>query len=116
MVELPKMKIEIHSLDYLRNPRMPSDKNGAKLMFQQNCYRLWYQVEGHGILHNATRNILGIAHEGLLGIMEMGERHAYLHQKGGFECFMMEFSCPAFPACEMLLEFRSRRQAGFARQ
>ena len=27
MVELPKMKIEIHSLDYLRNPHMPSDKN-----------------------------------------------------------------------------------------
>jgi AraC-like DNA-binding protein len=92
MVELPKMKIEIHSLDYLRNPRMPSDKNGAKLRFQQNCYRLWYQVEGQGILHNATRNIFGTAKEGLLGIMEMGERHAYLHQKGGFECFMMEFS------------------------
>jgi AraC-like DNA-binding protein len=92
MVELPRMKIEVHSLDYLRNPLMLSSPGDSQLRFQQNCYRLWYQVEGQGILHNATRNIFGAAKPGLLGIMEIGERHSYLHQKGGFECFMMEFS------------------------
>jgi AraC-like DNA-binding protein len=91
-VELPKLKIAIHSIDYLRNTTMPPGSQESTLRFQQNCFRLWYQVDGQGILHNATRNTFGIARPGLLGIMEMGERHTYLHQKGPFECFMMEFS------------------------
>jgi AraC-like DNA-binding protein len=67
-----------------------SDDNA--LRFQQNRYRLWYQVDGHGILHNATRASFGAARPGLLGVMDLGERHSYLHQKGAFECFLMEFS------------------------
>jgi AraC-like DNA-binding protein len=91
-VELPKLKIAVHSIDYLRNTTMPPGNETSTLRFQQNCYRLWYQVDGMGILHNATRNTFGTARPGLLGIMETGERHTYLHQKGPFECFMMEFS------------------------
>lgn len=91
-VELPKLKIAIHSINYLRNTSMPPGSEATTLRFQQNCYRLWYQVDGIGILHNATRNTFGSARPGLLGIMEIGERHTYLHQKGPFECFMMEFS------------------------
>ena len=91
-VELPRMKIAVSSIDYLRNLNMPAGDEGSMLRFQQNCYRLWYQVDGHGILHNATRNVFGTAKPGLLGLMEIGERYSYLHQKGPFECFLMEFS------------------------
>ena len=90
-IELPRIKIEIHSIDYLRNSSMSAEKD-SMLRFQQNRYRLWYQVDGQGILHNATRNSFGAAKPGLLGVMELGERHTYLHQKGPFECFLMEFS------------------------
>jgi AraC-like DNA-binding protein len=92
MVELPRMKIAVRSIDYLRNVLLPVTRTGSMLRFQQNCYRLWYQVDGQGILHNATRNVFGAAKPGLLGLMEIGERYTYLHQKGPFECFLMEFS------------------------
>ena len=91
-VELPRLKIAVHSVDYLRNVNMPAGDADSVLRFQQNCYRLWYQVDGQGILHNVTRNAFGNAKPGLLGLMEIGERHTYLHQKGPFECFLMEFS------------------------
>jgi len=91
-VELPRLKIAVHSVDYLRNVNMPAGEPDSVLRFQQNCYRLWYQVDGQGILHNVTRNAFGNAKPGLLGLMEIGERHTYLHQKGPFECFLMEFS------------------------
>ena len=90
-VELPKVKIEIKSLDYLRNTAMPPGSPDTMLRFQQDSYRLWYQVDGTGILQNATRATFGTARPGLLGVMETGERHTYLHQKGPFECFLMEF-------------------------
>jgi AraC-like DNA-binding protein len=92
IVELPRLKIAVHSVDYLRNIHMPAGKTDGVLRFQQNCYRLWYQVDGQGILHNATRHVFGTAKPGLLGLMEIGERYTYLHQKGPFECFLMEFS------------------------
>ena len=91
VVELTKLRIEISGLDYLEF----SDGQTRKLdllRFQQNSYRLWYQVEGTGILQNVTRNSYGVARPGLLGIMERGERHTYLHQKGNFECFQMLFT------------------------
>jgi AraC-like DNA-binding protein len=91
-VNLPRINIEIHSIDYLRNTSMNESTGGNALRFQQNHYRLWYQVEGHGILHNATKNSFGTAKPGLIGVMEAGERHSYMHQKGAFECFMMEFA------------------------
>jgi AraC-like DNA-binding protein len=91
-VELPKVKIGINRLDYLRNTTMPPGSPDTMLRFQQNCYRLWYQVDGMGILQNATRGTFGNAKPGLLGVMDTGERHTYLHQKGPFECFLMEFS------------------------
>jgi len=92
IVELPRLKISIKSIDYLRNMTMPAGHANAMLRFQQDCYRLWYQVDGTGILQNTTRNTFGTAKPGLLGVMDRGERHSYLHQKGPFECFMMEFS------------------------
>jgi AraC-type DNA-binding domain-containing proteins len=92
LVELPRLKIAVHSIDYLRNIHMPAGEMNSILRFQQNCYRLWYQVDGQGVLHNATRNIFGTAKPGLLGLMEIGERYTYLHQKGPFECFLLEFS------------------------
>jgi AraC-like DNA-binding protein len=92
VVELPRLKITVKSLDYLRTNAMPRENGDSELRFQQDCYRLWYQIEGHGILQNATRNSFGNAKPGHLGVMDRGERHTYLHQKGPFECFMMEFS------------------------
>jgi AraC-like DNA-binding protein len=62
------------------------------LRFQQNHYRLWYQIEGLGILNNATKAAFGQAKPGLLGVMGLGERYNYLHQKGPFECFLLDFS------------------------
>ncbi len=91
-VELPRVKIEIRRIDYLRNVSMQPGSPETMLKFQQDCYRLWYQVDGLGILQNATRNTFGAAAPGLLGVMECGERHTYLHQKGPFECFLMEFA------------------------
>jgi AraC-like DNA-binding protein len=90
-VELPRVKIELRSLDYLRRAGMPAGNGETPLRFQQDCYRLWYQLDGQGILQNATRNTFGVSKAGLLGVMDRGERYTYLHQKGPFECFMLEF-------------------------
>jgi len=90
-IELPRMKVTVHGMDYLRAGDRPGNPQ-APLRFQQNFYRLWYQIEGTGILQNATRNTFGTARPGLLGIMDRGERHTYLHQKGMFEGFILDFS------------------------
>ncbi len=92
LIELQKVKIEILSIDYLEHSSSESNLTTSPLRFQQDCYRLWYQVEGNGILQNVTRNTFGTARPGLLGIMERGERHSYLHQRGNFECFQILFS------------------------
>ncbi len=91
VIELPKMKIIIKSIDYLRNMNMPTGTNETLLRFQQDSYRLWYQVDGMGIIQNATRSTFGNSRPGHLGIMDHGERHTYMHQRGPFECFMMDF-------------------------
>jgi AraC-like DNA-binding protein len=91
-IELPHLKIMVRSIDYLRNNAMPHEIRDPMLRFHQDCYRIWYQVEGQGILQNATSNTFGNARPGHLGVMDPGERYTYLHQKGAFECFMMEFS------------------------
>jgi AraC-like DNA-binding protein len=98
VIELPRLKIMVKTIDYLKNGSMHADAGAGESMlrFQQDCYRLWYQVDGQGILQNATRGTFGNTRPGHLGIMDRGERHSYLHQKGPFECFMMEFSlCPS---------------------
>lgn len=92
VIELPKLKIEIESLDYLRWDGSTAGALEVPLRFQQDSFRLWYQTDGTGILQNVTRGTFGTARPGLLGIMERGERHTYLHQKGQFECFQMSFS------------------------
>jgi AraC-like DNA-binding protein len=89
-VELPYLRTVIHGIDYLRKESGPADTH--LLRFQQDHYRLWYQIDGTGILQNVTRNVFGAARPGLLGIMEHGQRHTYLHQKGVFECFLLDFS------------------------
>jgi|WetSurMetagenome_2_1015567.scaffolds.fasta_scaffold00119_34 AraC-like DNA-binding protein len=91
-VELPRVKIQIARIDYLRNLAMPPGSADTMLRFQQDRYLLWYQVDGIGILQNATRGTFGAARPGLLGVMDVGERHTYLHQKGPFESFLLEFS------------------------
>jgi AraC-like DNA-binding protein len=92
LVELPRLTIEIHSIDYIRKNSTGPFNDIHRLNFQQNCYRLWYQIEGQGILNNATTAVFGQARPGLLGVMEIGERYGYLHQKGAFECFVLDFS------------------------
>jgi AraC-like DNA-binding protein len=92
VVELPRLRIEIHSVEYIRGAAQAAATTSQSLRFQQDTFRLWYQIDGMGILHNASRNQSGSARPGLLGIMERGERHTYLHQKGTFECFTMLFS------------------------
>jgi AraC-like DNA-binding protein len=92
VVELPRLKITVNAVDYLRNNSMPQTTGDSVLRFQQDCYRLWYQVDGQGILQNATRNTFGNSRPGHLGVMERGERYTYMHQKGPFECFLADFS------------------------
>jgi len=92
VVELPRLKIEIHSVDFIRKVDQEAPASAPMLRFRQNHYRLWYQVEGQGILNNATRAAFGQAKPGLLGVMDIGERYYYLHQKGHFECFLLDFS------------------------
>jgi AraC-like DNA-binding protein len=92
LIELSKLKIIIHSLDYFEFSDPDQSKFKSQLKFQQDCYRLWYQVDGTGILQNVTRKNFGTARPGLLGLMDRGERHTYLHQKGNFECFQLLFS------------------------
>jgi len=91
-IELAKLKIEILGLDYLEFSGENDAQLNSQLKFQQDCYRLWYQVDGTGIIQNVTRKNFGTARPGLLGLMDRGERHTYLHQKGTFECFQLLFS------------------------
>jgi len=90
VIELEKLKIEILGIDFLEYSGV--EKIDSQLRFQQDCFRLWYQLDGSGILHNVTRQNFGTARPGLLGIMDLGERHNYLHQKGNLECFQLLFS------------------------
>ncbi|KMQ50637.1 Transcriptional regulator, AraC family [Chitinispirillum alkaliphilum] len=92
-MELSRVNIKIHSIDYLASSDTAARNfNTVPLKFQQDCFRLWYQVDGTGILQNVTRKSFGTARPGLLGVMGRGERHSYLHQKGNFECFQILFS------------------------
>jgi AraC-like DNA-binding protein len=92
-VELPRFQVKIHSLDYLEyTPPADMKAEPLQLRFQQDCFRLWFQVDGNGILQNNSKNTFGSARPGLLGIMERSQRHTYLHQKGVFECFQILFS------------------------
>ncbi|MBN1576198.1 MAG: helix-turn-helix transcriptional regulator [Chitinispirillaceae bacterium] len=92
-LELPRLRIIIHGIDYIEHsPEQCHAPFNQPLRFQQDTYRLWYQIEGHGILQNVTRKTFGTARPGLLGVMERGERHTYLHQRGPFACFQMQFS------------------------
>jgi AraC-like DNA-binding protein len=93
IIELSKLKLEILGMDFLSMPDLNTQIiSPEQLKFQQNCFRLWYQIDGTGILQNTTRNTFGTARPGLLGIIERGERYTYLHQKGKFECFQLFFS------------------------
>jgi AraC-like DNA-binding protein len=93
IVELPKMRAEIIGLDYLEySPNIEEKISPLILPFQQDCFRLWFQVDGNGILQNLSRNVFGTARPGLLGIMERSQRYTYLHQKGTFESFHLLFS------------------------
>jgi len=96
-VELPRLRISVAAIDYLESPPSSMEKEAASpehpmLNFQQNTYRLWYQIDGFGVLQNVTRKTFGTARPGLLGVMERGERHSYLHQRGRFACFQILFS------------------------
>ncbi|HEX2956722.1 MAG TPA: helix-turn-helix transcriptional regulator [Chitinispirillaceae bacterium] len=94
VIELAKLRLEIQGIDYISMPVYEGDQviQPEQLKFQQNSFRLWYQIDGTGILQNTTRATYGTARPGLLGIIERGERHTYLHQKGTFECFQLLFS------------------------
>ena len=93
VVELPRMRVEILGLDYLEYvPGTAEIKEPLMLQFQQDCFRLWFQFDGNGILQNLSRNVFGTARPGLLGIMERSQRYTYLHQKGTFESFQLLFS------------------------
>lgn len=93
VIELPRIRVEIHGIDYCEfSGDLRSLPDPMVLRFQQDCFRLWYQVEGNGILQNLSKNIFGAARPGLLGIMERSQRYTYLHQKGAFECFQLLFS------------------------
>ena len=92
-LELPAMRVEINGIDYLECSGDVGNRPAPLLLhFQQNCFRLWFQVDGNGILQNLSQNIFGAARPGLLGIMERSRRYSYLHQKGTFECFQLLFS------------------------
>jgi AraC-like DNA-binding protein len=93
VIELPRMRVEITSIDYLEYSADIRERHvPLVLRFQQDCFRLWFQVDGNGILQNLSKNIFGAARPGLLGIMERSQRYTYLHQKGTFECFQLLFS------------------------
>jgi len=101
LLELPRMRVEIQGLDYLEYSGDLRDRQDSLILhFQQNCFRLWYQVDGNGILQNLSQNIFGAARPGLLGIMERSRRYTYLHQKGSFECFQLLFSLLPSPAAK----------------
>ncbi|MBN2188957.1 MAG: helix-turn-helix transcriptional regulator [Chitinispirillaceae bacterium] len=94
VLELPSMRVEVLGVDYLELSGGAEDAPPYPLLlhFQQDCFRLWFQVEGNGILQNLSQNIFGTAKPGLLGVMERSRRYSYLHQKGPFECFQLLFS------------------------
>ncbi len=94
VIELPKLHIDIGDIEYLEYATPPAGERRPPLQlhFQQDSFRLWFQVEGSGILQNLSRNSFGTARPGLLGIMERSQRYSYLHQKGTFECFQVLFS------------------------
>lgn len=94
LIELSRLRLEISGVDYLSQSctNIVEPASPGQLKFQQNCFRLWYQMDGTGILQNETRGTFGTARPGLLGIIERGERYSYLHQKGTFECFQLLFS------------------------
>jgi len=89
-LEMPHIRLNIHGFDFLyKDNRFGHSRSPLK--FQQKAFKIWYQIGGTGILQNATRNMFGTARQGLLGIMNPGERHTYLHQKDTLECFIMDF-------------------------
>jgi AraC-like DNA-binding protein len=93
VIELPALRVEILGVDYLEYSADHGERSKPLLLhFQQDCFRLWFQVDGNGILQNLTRNNFGSARPGLLGVMERSQRYTYLHQKGTFECFQLLFS------------------------
>ena len=94
VIELPRLRVEIRGVDYLERGQDSGAPAAEPLLlrFQQDSFRLWYQVEGSGILQNISRNIFGTARPGLLGVMEPSQRYTYLHQKGTFESFHLLFS------------------------
>lgn len=88
-VSLPRVTIVIRAVDYLR--REAGDHSPTPLRFQQDCYRLWYQFDGQGVLQQLRQNAFGRAVPGLLGVMDAGQRFSYLHQRGTFECLTIDF-------------------------
>jgi AraC-like DNA-binding protein len=90
IIELPKIRVELLGIDYCEYSA--SNHTPLTLHFQQDCFRLWFQVDGNGILQNLSKNIFGAARPGLLGVMERSQRYTYLHQKGTFESFQILFS------------------------
>lgn len=89
-VKTGRIRLTLHRMDYIRLAQ--PGKENHMIRFQQDRYRLWYQIGGTGILQNTTRKSFGTARPGLLGIMEPGERHTYLHQRDTFEAFLIDFS------------------------
>lgn len=87
---LPTLSVEVAAVDYLRG--RAASPASAPLRFQQDHYRLWYQFDGTGVLQDMTARAFGRASPGLLGVMNMGQRHSYLHQRGTFECLLVDFS------------------------
>jgi AraC-like DNA-binding protein len=92
VIELTKMRLCMERIDYLEYTPDLKERLPLQLKFQSDSFCLWFQVDGTGIIQNASRNIFGTARPGLLGIMERGIRYTYLHQKGTFECFLLAFS------------------------
>lgn len=97
-IELPHLQIVLHGIDYLESPPDRTRAEPVQLNFQQDTYRFWYQIDGFGILQNVTRKTFGTARPGLLGVMDRGERHTYLHQRGNFACLQILFSL--FPSAQ----------------
>jgi len=93
-LETARARITVDAVHYFYQKETPSLKT-APLQFQKDSLRLWYQMDGRGILQNMTRNTFGTARPGLLGIMEQGERHSYLHQQGTFEAALIDFQIHA---------------------
>jgi len=91
-IDLPRLRIAIHRVDYLRQSERKEGEHRHPLRFQQDRYRLWYQIEGTGILQNLSHSAFGRATPGLLGLMDLGQRHSYLHQRGAFQALLIDFT------------------------